>query len=171
MKWTHQGTERNSTGVKSVTVEILIESQEIQLEKPPLPSHSDAPLPHANSHVLDPQPAVIPRSFYPCFDHRVVVSRPKKLSQSRQNTKINSSPCATWHTTCPANSSSILSSPTSSTPHLQRKQSDSDQASKPDSAKSGSGNEFPSSKTEENNRAENKLKYDENVDLRGSADA
>ena len=150
MKWTRQGAERNSTRVEGVTVEILIKSQEIQLEKSPLPPYFDAPLPHADSHVLDPPPAVIPRSFYPCFDHGVVVSRSKKLSRSWQNTKINSSPSATWHTTCPSNSSSIMSSPASSTPHPQRKQSDSDQASKPDSAKSDSDDESPYSETEEN---------------------
>ena len=63
-----------------------------------------------------------------------------------------------------------MSSSTSSIPHPQRKQSDSDQASEPDSAKSASGDESPSSDTEENNRAENKLKDDENVDPRGSGD-
>ena len=39
------------------------------------------------------------------------------------------------------------------------------------SRKSNSGDESPSSKTEESNHAENELKDDENVDLRGSADA
>ena len=152
-------------------MEILIESQEIQLEKSPLPPHSGAPLPHADSHVLDPPPAVIPRSFNPCFNHRVVVSRSKKLSRSRQNTKINPSPPARWHITCPFNSCSIMSSPTSSTPHPQRKQPDSDQVSEPDATKSNSGDESPSSETEESDRAENESKDDGNIDLRGSADA
>ena len=171
MKWTHQGTERNSTRMEGVTVEILIESQEVQLEKPPLPPHSDAPLPHADSHVLDPPPAVIPRSFYPCFDHRVVVSRSKKLSRSRQNTKTKSLPPTAWHTTSPSNSSSIMLSPTSSPPYLQRKQSVSDQASEPSSAKSKSGDESPSSEIEDNSHTGDELKDKGNEDLRGSTNA
>ena len=91
MMWTQQGTERNSTRMEGITVEILIKSQGIQLKKLPLPPHSDAPLLHADSHAPDPPLAVTPWSFYPCFDHRVVVFKSKKLRRSRRNTKINHS--------------------------------------------------------------------------------
>ena len=79
--WNYQCTELNSTGMEGVNVESLIAAQGIQLEKTPLPPHSDASLPHADSHVLDPPPAVNPWSFYPCFDRRVVVSRFKELGR------------------------------------------------------------------------------------------
>ena len=71
--WNYQCTELNSTGMEGVNVESLIAAQGIQLEKTPLPPHSDVPLPLADKHVLDPPRAVNPWSFYPCFDRRVVV--------------------------------------------------------------------------------------------------
>ena len=136
-----------------------------------MPPHSDAPLPHADSHVLDPPLAVTPRSFYPCFNHRVVFSRSKKLSRSQQNTKIKAFPATTWHTTSPSNSSSIMLSFTSSPPHPQRKKSDSDQASESNLAKSESGEESPSSETEDSSHTGDESKSDGNVELRGSANA
>ena len=59
----------------------------------------------------------------------------------------------------------------SSPPHPQRSQSDSDQASKPNSAKPESGDESPSSETEDGSHTGDELKDDGNVDLRGSVNA
>ena len=108
MMWNYRDTERNSTETKGVNVEILIAVQGKQLEKTPSPPHSDASLPHADSHFLNPPSSANPRSFYPCSDRHVIVSSFKKLGRPRQRTK----PKATQTTTRCSNSISNLHSTT-----------------------------------------------------------
>ena len=143
MMWNYQGMEQNSTGMKGVNLEIPIAAQEIHPEKTPLPPHSDAPLPHADSYafILHPQ-YINPWSFYPCFGRCVVVSRFKKIGRPGQYTKPKSFPTTVRYTINYSNSCLAMPSPTSSPSHAQHDELNSDQCD--------SSDDSASSKTEGN---------------------
>ena len=163
MKWNYQSTGRNSTVIEGVNAEILIASQESQLKKTPSPPHSDAPLPHADSHVVNPPPAVISWSFYPWFGRRVPVLRFKKLGRLRQYTKTNSFPTNVQHAINLPNSYSTMPSSTVFPPNVQSGESNSD--------KSDSSEEPESSVTEENSETDNGSQDDMNTKPKVSANA
>ena len=163
MKWYYQSTERNSTGVESFNAGFSISAQENQLEKIPPPPHSDAPLSHANSHVLGTPPAVIPWFFYPWFGRRVAVLRFKKFGRPRRYTKTKPFPTNAKHAVNLHNPHPIMSSPVVFPLG--------EQSGKSNSAKSESSEEYEYSVTKESSETDDGLQDDRSTGLKGSANA